>query len=91
MSDLEQHHTVDFDQAVELMRNNLDCPILPLLIPENSVSQAIIKLTQQQEYALVVLGASNEGLLQNVIKGNIPEAIAHHANSTVIIFRSSAK
>jgi chloride channel protein, CIC family len=88
---LEQHHTVDFDQAVELMRNNLDCPILPLLVPENSVSQAIIKLTQQQEYALVVLGASNEGLLQNVIKGNIPEAIAHHANSTVIIFRSSAK
>ncbi|MEN9871143.1 MAG: hypothetical protein RLZZ171_2131, partial [Cyanobacteriota bacterium] len=40
---------------------------------------------------LVILGASNEGLLQNVINGNIPEAIAHHANSTVIIFRNSAK
>jgi CIC family chloride channel protein len=91
MTVLEQHHTVDFDQAVELVRNNLDCPISPLLIPENSVSQAVIKLTQQQEYSLVLLGASNEGLLQNVIKGNIPEAIAHHANSTVIIFRSSAK
>jgi len=87
----QKQYTPDFLKAVELLRNNMSCPIIPLLIPEYSVAQAIIKLTQRKKYGLVVLGASNEGLLQNAVKGNIPEAIARHANSTVIIFRLSAK
>lgn len=85
------HFTPDFTQAANLLNSAMSCPIMPLLIPAYSVSQAIIELTQRRKYGLVVLGASNEGLLQNVVRGNIPEAIAHHANSTVIIFRSSAK
>ena len=85
------HFSADYEQAAELLRNTLSCPIIPLLIPDYSVSQAIINLTHHKKYGLVVLGASNEGLLQNVVRGNIPEAIARHANSTVIIFRSSAK
>lgn len=90
-ANLGGHYTTDFLQAVELVKNKLDCPIFPLLIPSDSVSKAIIELTQHKKYGLVVLGASNEGLLQNVMNGNIPEAIAHYANSTVIIFRNSAK
>ncbi|NJR44811.1 MAG: CBS domain-containing protein [Hyellaceae cyanobacterium CSU_1_1] len=86
-----EHYTTDFLQAVELVKHKLDCPIFPLLIPSDSVSKAVIELTQHKKYGLVVLGASNEGLLQNVMNGNIPEAIAHYANSTVIIFRNSAK
>ena len=74
-----------------MLRNNLNYPILPLLLPAYSVSKAIIERTQRRKYGLVVLGASNEGLLQNVVKGNIPEAIARYANSTVIIFRSSTQ
>ena len=89
--DKPQHFSADYEQAVEVLRNTMNCPIIPLLIPAYSVSQAIIDLTRHKKYGLVVLGASNEGLLQNVVRGNIPEAIARHANSTVIIFRSSAK
>jgi chloride channel protein, CIC family len=85
------HFTTDFVQALELLHNTLNCTVDSLLITSDSVSQAVIDLTQDQKYGLVILGASNEGLLQNVMNGNIPEAIAHHANSTVIIFRSSAK
>ncbi len=79
----------DFEQAAILLKKNLSYPVIPLLIPAYSVSTAIIELTQRKKYGLVLLGASNEGLLQNVVRGNIPSAIAHHANSTVIIFRSS--
>ncbi|MBE9045345.1 chloride channel protein [Pleurocapsales cyanobacterium LEGE 10410] len=86
-----QFSTADFKQAAELLANVMSCPIMPLLIPAYSVSEAIVNLTQRKKYGLVVLGASNEGLLQNAVKGNIPEAIARHANSTVIIFRSSEK
>jgi chloride channel protein, CIC family len=90
-ANLGRRYTPDFEQAVELLKNTLSCPIFSLLITSDSVSKAVIELTQHKKYGLVVLGASNEGLLQNVINGNIPEAIAHHANSTVIIFRNSAK
>jgi chloride channel protein, CIC family len=70
------------------MENRLNLTVRSLLIPASSVSQAIIKLTHHKKYSAIVIGASNEGLLQNVVKGNIPQAIARDANSTVIIFRS---
>ena len=89
--DISQEFSGDFQQAATLLRNNLNYPILPLLLPAYSVSKAIIERTQRRKYGLVVLGASNEGLLQNVVKGNIPEAIARYAHSTVIIFRSSTQ
>ena len=90
-TDTQPNFTEDFQQAVTLLRKNLNFPIIPLLVAQDSVSKAVIKLTRRKKYSLVILGASNEGLLQNVVKGNIPEAIARHANSTVIIFRLSAK
>jgi CIC family chloride channel protein len=37
----------------------------------------------------VVLGASREGLLQHVVKGNIPEALARGVSSTVILVRNA--
>ena len=89
--DKSQEFSADFQQAATLLRNNLNYPIMPLLLPAYSVSKAIIERTQRKKYGLVVLGASNERLLQNVVKGNIPEAIARYANSTVIIFRSSTQ
>ena len=93
ISSIEQklQHSADFKRAAEALNKVMSCPVFPLLVTNHSVSQAIIELTQQRQYGLVILGASNEGLLRNAVKGNIPEAIARHANSTVIIFRQSAK
>ena len=86
-----EHFSPDYEVAVGLLRNTLRCPIIPLMLSAYSVSQGIIDLTKRKKYGLVILGASNEGLLQNAMRGNIPEAIARYANATVIIFRSSAK
>ena len=83
--------SADFQNAAHSLQKAMNCPIIPLLISANSVSEAVIGLTQRKKYGLVILGASNEGLLTNVVKGNIPEAIARRANSTVIIFRSYKK
>jgi CIC family chloride channel protein len=41
------------------------------------------------DYDVVVLGASREGMLQQAIKGNIPAAIALRVESTVILVRGS--
>ena len=86
-----QSFSADFQQAAILLKNNMSYPVLPLMLTSSSVSKAIIELTKNRKYGLIILGASNEGLLQNAVKGNIPEAIARYANSTVIIFRSSTK
>ena len=83
--------SADFKRAAEAVNQIVSCPVFPLLLTNHSVSQAVIELTQQRRYGLVILGASNEGLLRNAVKGNIPEAIARYSNSTVIIFRQSAK
>ena len=82
--------SADFKWAATMLKNAMNCPIYPLLIDDYSVSKAIVELTQNRRYGLVILGASKVGLLQ-VVKGNIPEAIARHSNSTVIIFRQSGK
>lgn len=79
----------NFKKTTNLIKNRLNFAVKPLLIRSYSVSEAIIQLTRKQKYSLTILGASNEGLLQNAVKGNIPQAIAKDAKSTVIIFRSS--
>lgn len=89
--DRPDDRSLDFQLAVDLLQSKLSCPVIPLAIPAYSVSKAIIELTRHKKYGLVVLGASNEGLLQNAVRGNIPEEIARYANSTVIIFRNSLR
>ena len=79
----------DFKQAADLIKHRLKIAVNPILISSDSILETIINLTKKQQYSLVIIGASNEGLLQNAVKGNIPQAIARHAHSTVIIFRSS--
>ena len=86
--DQSQIPTQDFYNAANLLEKAMNCPVILLPISAYSVSEAIVNLTRQKKYGLVVLGGSNENLLQQVVKGNIPEAIAKNANSTVIIFRS---
>jgi chloride channel protein, CIC family len=49
----------------------------------------VLQLAAAEACDVMVLGASREGLLQQVIKGNIPEAIARSSNQTVILVRGA--
>ncbi|MDB9519294.1 chloride channel protein [Roseofilum reptotaenium CS-1145] len=53
------------------------------------VSEAIIQQAQKSHIDVVIMGASREGLLKQVIKGNIPEAIASGCDCTVILVRQA--
>ncbi|MDX2244858.1 MAG: chloride channel protein [Leptolyngbyaceae cyanobacterium bins.302] len=54
-----------------------------------SVIAAVVDMAQKDQCDVIVLGASREGLLQQAIHGNIPEAIARESKCTVILVRKA--
>lgn len=72
-----------------MRRCKLSSTVVALPVQANSVAEGVINLVQTEGYDVVVLGASREGLLQQAIQGNIPEAIASGVESTVILVRGA--
>ncbi|MBD2439698.1 chloride channel protein [Nostoc sp. FACHB-110] len=58
-------------------------------VQADSVAEGVINLVKTQRFDVVVVGATREGLLQQAIQGNIPEAIASGVESTVILVRGA--
>jgi len=77
------------EQAMRELRSHrkLSSKVTAAPVKANSVPEGIINLVKTADFDVVVLGASREGLLQQAIKGNIPEAIASRVESTVILVR----
>ncbi len=74
----------------DLIRHRkLSSTVIAAPIKASSVSEGVINLVKTEHFDVVVLGASREGLLQQTIKGNIPEAIASSVESTVILVRGA--
>ncbi|MBF2067515.1 MAG: chloride channel protein [Calothrix sp. C42_A2020_038] len=74
----------------QLIRNRkLHSPVVAEPVKANSVSEGVINLVKKEHYDVVIIGASREGLLQQAINGNIPEAIASGVESTVILVRGA--
>jgi chloride channel protein, CIC family len=82
--------TTGLEKAAYLLSHQLSCQVTTLPVRSYSVSDAMIHLAQAQQCDVVVVGASREGLLQQVVTGNIPEAIARGVNSTVILVRRAS-
>jgi CIC family chloride channel protein len=80
--------TSGLEKAAYFLSRKLSCQVATIPVRSYSVSEAIIHLAHSQLCDVVVLGASREGLLQQVVHGNIPEAIARGVNSTVILVRT---
>ncbi|NEO29864.1 MAG: universal stress protein [Symploca sp. SIO3C6] len=79
--------TTALKQAKNLLNQQVNVQVEAIAAFSNSVSEGVIKLASELKCDVVVLGASREGLLQQVIKGNIPEAIARGVDTTVILLR----
>ncbi|MBD2563718.1 MULTISPECIES: chloride channel protein [Nostoc] len=79
------------EQAIRhlMRRRKLSSTVVALPVQANSVAEGVINLVKTEGYDVVVLGASREGLLQQAIQGNIPEAIASGVESTVILVRGA--
>ncbi|MFB2970139.1 chloride channel protein [Aerosakkonema sp. BLCC-F183] len=83
-----QPNTSVLEKSAHILSKKLNTNVKIVTLKSNSVSQAVINLATKDECDVVMIGASREGLLQQTIKGNIPEAIARGVNSTAILVRS---
>ncbi len=77
-----------FDEALAFLERHVTCPVISTSLCANSVEDALIDLAQKDQCDVIVLGASREGLLHSVVKGNIPEAIARNCDCTVMLVRT---
>jgi chloride channel protein, CIC family len=74
-------------QTVKKLSNDLKTVVMARSLWDSSVADAITQLAQREQCDVMMLGASREGLLQQVLRGNVPEAIARNSNCTVILVR----
>lgn len=77
------------EQEAEFLRqqDHHKAEVMVLSVCANSVVDAVVDMAQKDQCDVIVLGASREGLLQQAIQGNIPEAIARNCDCTVILVR----
>ncbi|MBR8827246.1 MAG: chloride channel protein [Gomphosphaeria aponina SAG 52.96 = DSM 107014] len=79
----------DLKQIATSLQNQLNLKVISLAMGSHSVINSLSRLATNQNCDVVILGASREGLLKQVIQGNIPEAIATQVDSTVILVRTA--
>ncbi|MBD0335004.1 MAG: chloride channel protein [Cyanobacteria bacterium Co-bin13] len=68
---------------------SLHCSVKCLVIQQEEIAEAVVKLAQHYQSDAILVGASREGLLSQVLKGNIPLEIANRTNATVVLVRQS--
>jgi CIC family chloride channel protein len=62
-------------------------PVYTQVLTHPSVSQAVVDCAALCRSDAILLGASRENLLSQVIKGNVPLEIAQQTDITVILLR----
>ena len=77
----------NLNTAANFVREHLGTPTTILPIYYDAIAATTIDLAAEKQCDAIILGASREGLLQQTIQGNIPEAIAQGSNCTVIVVR----
>lgn len=82
--------TQALERASKMLNHLVDAPVISTLMCAHSVAEAALDLAEKEQCDAIVLGASREGMLQQVIQGNIPEAIAKNCDCTVMLVRSAS-
>lgn len=88
----QQPTLTEISQLQELAMDTaaaIDCVVAALPLWGLPVAEAVVRLAAQKQCDVIMLGASREGLLQQVIRGNIPEAITRESRCTVILVRGA--
>ncbi len=75
--------------ALVVLQKRVDVPIHAITVRQPAIAAAIVELAGQYDCDVIVVGATRSGMLQQVIQGNIPAAIARRCDCTVILVREA--
>lgn len=82
--DLTKHQDV-LQEGLNRIAEYNGLPATSQIIQNDSVEQGIIDASK--EYDAVMVGAAGQSIYPQILFGNIPEAIAKHANKSVIVVK----
>jgi CIC family chloride channel protein len=77
------------EEHAETLYKSLHFSVGTISICSKSIVDAILDLANQERSDVIMLGASDESVLHQIMYGNVPEAIARNSNRTIIIFRKA--
>jgi chloride channel protein, CIC family len=81
--------TTALDRARRSLQSRVHCETHAIAVCSHSIPDAVIDLASVNTCDVILMGATQTGLLQQVIQGNIPEAIARRSIQTVIVVRGA--
>ncbi len=87
LSDEEKTTFKDVTKLAHAIADKTNVEVKAIPLSAHSVPEGVINMCKAESYNLVILSASNQGLLHHGVWGNIPEAIASKLETTVIIIR----
>ncbi len=77
------------EKSAAFLQQHAQASVVITSVCAQSVAEAVVDMAKNNQCDVIVLGASREGLLQQAIQGNIPEAIARNCDCTVILVRKA--
>lgn len=88
----EKQQASNLEQYADLLYKSLQFKVDTVSVCAKSVTDAIVDLANQERSDVIILEASHEGILHQILHGNVSEAIARNknmSNRTIIIFRKA--
>ncbi len=85
----QSYDTSPLERSAAFLQQQTQASVVITSVCAQSVVEAVVDMAQNNQCDVIVLGASREGLLQQAIQGNIPEAIARNCDCTVILVRKA--
>jgi chloride channel protein, CIC family len=81
--------TTALDRAGRSLQSQVNCKTHAIAVCSASIPDALSDLASVNACDVILLGATQSGLLQQVIQGNIPETVARRSSQTVIVVRGA--
>jgi CIC family chloride channel protein len=82
--------TTSLTKAADFLEQHLNGFVKIAPIRDTSVADAILEFAKHNITDVIILGASRERLLQQVVHGNIPATISRNSQQTVILVRTAS-
>ncbi|MEE3719934.1 universal stress protein [Tumidithrix elongata RA019] len=79
--------TTILEKAADFLKQRFNGYMTMTSIHASSISDAILECARKNHSEAIILGASQEGMLQQVMHGNIPASISKSSEQTVILVR----